>query len=176
MRQQQRSNPRNANSHRINHQIRIPEVRVIGPEGAQLGIMSPREGYDIAQEHGLDLVEVAPQAKPPVCRIMDYGKVRYQQSKRKTKSKRVVVKEIRLRPKTDDHDLETKIRKAESMLEKGNTIRLVMRLRGRENAYKSRWLELMRDVAQRFTENAKITGAPRIEGRTITATLEPITT
>ena len=168
-----RDNNQNRDTHRINHQIRIPQVRVIGPEGDQLGIMTPRDGYEIAQEHGLDLVEVAPQARPPVCRIMDYGKVKYQQSKRKSKSKRIQVKEIRLRPKTDDHDLETKIRKAESMLEKGNTIRLVMRLRGRENAYKGRWLDLMRDVAQRFTDNAKITGAPRIEGRTITATLEP---
>merc|ERR1712096_243682 len=110
--------------------------------------------------------------------IMDYGKYRYQQSKRKTKSSRVTIKEIRLRPKTDEHDLNTKIRKAELELEKGNSIRFVMRLRGRENAYKSRWLTLMKAIVLRFSKNetAKVSGVPRIEGRNITATLDPINT
>lgn len=164
------------NQYRINHQIRIPQVLVIGPEGEKLGAMSPEEAMAIAIENGLDLVEVAPTAKPPVCRVMDYGKFRYEQAKKTASSKttRVDLKELRLRPKTDDHDTETVIRKAKGFLIKGDRVRLVMRLRGREQSHTDLWIKKMEEIVAEFKDEAAVTQAPRLEGRMITANLEPL--
>ncbi len=161
--------------YRVNHQIRIPQIRVIGPEGDQLGIMTPDEARAIALENELDLVEVAPTAKPPVCRIMDYGKFRYEQSKKAAASKaaRVELKTLRMRPKTDAHDLETMLRKARSFLEKGDRVRFVMRLRGREQAHCELWVKKLAEVVQDLSDIASVAQSPRIEGRMITATVEP---
>ena len=161
--------------HRVNRLIRVPQVRVIGPDGEQLGIMTPDEARDIASEHGLDLVEVAARAVPPVCRIMDYGKFKYEQSKKaaQSKSSRVEVKEITFRPKTDTHDLDTKIKAARKFLEKGDRVKFVMRLKGREHAHKDLWYAKMNFVIDQLTDVATITQRPQDEGRTIMATVEP---
>jgi len=163
------------NQHRINHQIRIPQIRVIGPDGDQLGIMSPDEARAIAEEHELDLVEVAPKAKPPVCRIMDFGKFRYELSKKAAASKaaRVDLKTLRLRPKTDDHDIETLTRKARGFLEKGDRVRFVMRMRGREQSHCDLWIKKLGEVMVSLSDIATVVQTPRLEGRMITATLEP---
>lgn len=164
------------NQYRVNHQIRIPQVLVIGPEGEKLGAMSPEEAMAIANENGLDLVEVAPTARPPVCRVMDYGKFRYEQAKKAASSKttRVDLKELRLRPKTDAHDKDTVIRKAKDFLSKGDRVRLVMRMRGREQSHTDLWLQKMREIVAEFKDCASVTQPPRIEGRMITASLEPM--
>lgn len=137
--------------------------------------MSPRDALGIAQSHGLDLVEVAPQAKPPVCRIMDYGKYRYQQSKRKTASKsaQVELKTIRLGTKTDTHDLETKLNKARRFIEKGNKVKFVLQMRGREQAHVPRWIEKLTELIQGIEDIGTITKSPSREGRMITAIVEP---
>ncbi len=156
----------------------MPQIRVIGPEGEQLGIMTPDEGRDIAGEHGLDLVEVAARANPPVCRIMDYGKFKYEQSKKasQAKSSKVELKTITMRPKTDTHDLETKLKKARGFIEKGDRVKFVMRLRGREHAHKDLWYEKMDRILGLLKDIATVTQRPQDEGRTITATVEPIAT
>ena len=166
--------------HRINRRIRISPIRVIAPDGEQLGVMSADEGREHAAGYGFDLVEVAPQARPPVCRIMDYGKYRYDQSKRKSASKgaRVVLKTLQFRPNTDEHDLENKLRNAERFLDQGNKVKLVLRMRGREQAYKSRWVDQMRAMIARIDamieEGIKITTLPTAEGRQITAVVESL--
>lgn len=161
--------------YRVNYQIRIPQIRVIGPDGDQLGIMSPDEARAIAKENDLDLVEVAPKAKPPVCRIMDYGKFRYELSKKASasKSSRVELKTLRMRPKTDQHDLETLIRKARGFLEKGDRVKFVMRMRGREQAHTGLWINKLNEIVAELKDVAIVTQTPRIEGRMITATVEP---
>jgi translation initiation factor IF-3 len=137
--------------------------------------MTPDQGRALAKEHGLDLVEVAPDARPPVCKLMDYGKFRYEQSKRKasSQSSKTSLKTIRLRPKTDDHDLDTKRRRAEKFLQKGDTVRLEMRMRGRERAYPRRWIEVMAEFIDQFDEELEIVSRPHAEGRNISATLQP---
>ncbi|MFN0065365.1 MAG: translation initiation factor IF-3, partial [Chlamydiales bacterium] len=134
---------------RINRQIRVPNVRVIGADGAQIGIISTREALLLAQEAQLDLVEVAPNASPPVCKIIDYGKFRYDQTKRERESKKaqhqVKVKEIKLKPNIDEHDFQTKLKRARQFLEKGNKVKVTCMFRGREMAYP----ELGKKVVQR---------------------------
>jgi len=160
--------------HRVNRRIRFPEVRVIGPEGDQLGVMSPDEGRDHAAEFGLDLVEVAPNARPPVCRIMDYGKYKYDKSKRMTASAAPEVKTVQLRPKTDEHDLKFKLERARKFLERGDKVRLVMRMRGREQAYPERWTALMHEHYKTWLgECSQIASAPLRQGRTISMLVEP---
>jgi len=154
---------------------------VIDPEGNQLGVMSPDQARAIATEHGLDLVEVAPRARPPVCRIMDYGKFKYDRAKRdkaNSRASRVTIKTLRLRPNTGDHDLETKLTKALESLSSGDQVRLVMRMRGRERSVPRRWIERMDHILQRMHEGSdaplKTLQRPKLEGRQITAMIEPI--
>lgn len=156
--------------------IRVPRIRVIGPDGDQLGVMTPERGMLIAEDRKLDLVEVAPEASPPVCRVMDYGRFRYEQSKKKqaNKQRTAQLKEIRLRPKTDDHDLEFKLRKARKMLDRGDRVRLVMRLRGRERGVVSRWTAKLRDLVAEMGDDVRTQGPPQHEGRAVSVTLEPI--
>jgi len=161
--------------HRVNRDIRIREVLVIAPDGEQLGIMSPEEGREKAMAFGLDLVEVAPNSRPPVCKIMDYGKFKYDRAKKasQTNSSQPSVKEIRLRPKTDDHDLKTKLDRAHKFLERGDKVKVVMRMRGRERAYPGRWVEQMQEYFGELADVGKITSPPRAEGRAITMMIEP---
>lgn len=163
-------------THRVNHQIRISQIRVIGVNGEQLGIMSPDEAREKAAELNLDLVEVAAQARPPVCRIMDYGKFRYDASKRASQQKaaRVDLKMITLRPKTDQHDLDTKIKQARGFLTKGDRVKFVLRMRGRERSHMDMWLTKLREIVVSLEDIAQVTQWPTEDGRILTATVEPI--
>ena len=165
---------------RINRAIREVQIRVIDDEGEQLGIMTPEEALRTAEEAGLDLVEVAPKAEPPVCRIMDYGKYRYQQSKRVKESKKhqhtIVVKEIKYRPKISDHDFDFKTNHVKEFLLSGNKVKLTIMFRGREMAHPEfgrvlleRVVEDVKDLCQEVPE-LKTT---RLEGRNMSLVLSP---
>lgn len=158
---------------RINHQIRIPQIMVIDEDGESLGVMSPDEARRVAGDKGLDLVEVAPNARPPVCRIMDYGRFRYEQRKRTKKQHQTQTKIIKLRPKTDQHDLATKLRHARRFLEGGDRVRFVVRMRGRERAVTERWVRLLTDLTSKLDDVGSATGRPQLEGGGVTCTLEP---
>ena len=158
---------------RINHQIRIKTVMVIDENSQPLGEMSPVEGIRIAEERGLDLVEVAPNARPPVCRIMDYGRYRYEQKKSQKKQQQVQTKILKLRPKTDSHDLETKLRHARRFLEAGNRVRFVVRMRGRERAVTDRWIGQLVDLTNKLNDIGVPVGPPALEGGGVTSTIEP---
>jgi translation initiation factor IF-3 len=159
--------------HRVNREIRFPTIRVIAADGEQLGIMSPDEARRIAAEQGLDLVEVAPDARPPVCKIMDYGKYRYELSKKNKPQKTAKLKTIKLRPKTDDHDLATKFNHARKFLADGDRVRFVMRLRGRENAYIDRWCEALMQDLEKLADAGTLSVKPKAEGRAIVAQFDP---
>ena len=156
----------------INEQIRDKEVRLIGPDGAQLGIVSSREAFAKAQEAGLDLVKIAPQAKPPVCKIIDYGKYRYELSRKekeaKKKQKTIDIKEVRLSPNIDTNDLKTKVNAARKFLSKGDRVKVTLRFRGREMAHMSSSKHVLDDFAEHLTDIAVVEKAPKIEGRSMT--------
>jgi len=156
----------------INEQIRDKEVRVIGEEGQQLGIMSAREAQALADEAGLDLIKVAPTAKPPVCKIADYGKYRYEQARKekeaKKKQKVIEVKEIRLSPNIDTNDLNTKSNSARKFLTKGDKVKVSLRFRGREMAHMNSSKHILDDFAESLSDVAVIDKAPKVEGRSMT--------
>ena len=156
----------------INEQIRDKEVRLIGPDGAQLGIVSSREAFAKAQEAGLDLVKIAPQAKPPVCKIIDYGKYRYELSRKekeaKKKQKTIDIKEVRLSPNIDTNDLKTKVNAARKFLSKGDRVKVTLRFRGREMAHMASSRHVLDDFAELLTDIAVVENAPKIEGRSMT--------
>ena len=159
----------------INEQIRDKEVRVIGENGEQLGIMSSREAMRLAQEAELDLVKIAPTAKPPVCKIVDYGKFRYDQirkEKEARKKQRIVeLKEIRLSPNIDTNDLNTKIGAARKFITKGNKVKITLRFRGREMAHMQASRHILDDFAAELTDVAVVEKAPKLEGRSISMVL-----
>jgi translation initiation factor IF-3 len=156
----------------INEQIRDKEVRLIGADGAQLGIVSAKEAMFKAQEAGLDLVKIAPQAKPPVCKIIDYGKYRYELARKekeaKKKQKTIEVKEVRLSPNIDTNDLNTKVNAARKFLSKGDRVKVTLRFRGREMAHMSSSKHVLDDFAELLTDVATVEKAPKIEGRSMT--------
>ena len=160
---------------RVNEQIRTSPVRVISAEGAQLGIMSTDEAIAAARRAGLDLVEVAPAEKPPVCRIMDFGKFKYQQKKRQAKahSHQMKVKEIRVRPKTGEHDIHVKITKAREFLTRKDKVLLSVIFRGRELAHIEEGQRVLGQVLQQLEDVAKIESPPSHQGRRIVCTLTP---
>lgn len=159
---------------RINHQIRVPEIRMISPDGEQLGVVPTEHGMRLAKEIGLDLVEVAPNAKPPVCRLLDFGKFQYERNKKTAvKPKTITTKTIKLRPKTDQHDLATKLKHATRFLQAGDRVRFVMRLRGREKAYMDRWMEKMAEMIGMLPDKVNITTPPKPDGGAIVAVCEP---
>jgi translation initiation factor IF-3 len=162
---------------RVNERIRIREVRLIDEEGQQLGIVPTFQALQTARERGLDLVEVAPNAVPPVCRIMDWGKERYEQSRKERESRRnskaITIKEIRLKPKTDDHDLDTKTRKAKEFLQDGDKVKLTVLFRGRENLHPEVGRALLDRMLDQLGQMAIIEATPRLEGRNMTAMLAP---
>ena len=164
---------------RVNDAIRAREVRVVDANGDQLGIMSAREALSIAGDRGLDLVEVAPNAKPPVCRIMDYGKHRYEQSKRdkaaKKKQKVTNVKEIRMSPKIDDHDFEVKLRAAERFIKAGDKVKVSVRFRGREIVHSDLAKTKLNKLAEQLKDFAMVERPPKLEGRQMIAVLAPRT-
>ena len=156
----------------INDQIRDKEVRVIGENGEQLGIMSSKEALQLAEEAGVDLVKIAPTAKPPVCKIVDYGKYRYEQVRKekeaKKKQKVIDIKEIRLSPNIDTNDLNTKIGAARKFLTKGDRVKITLRFRGREMAHMNNSKHILDDIAQSLSDIAVVEKAPKVEGRSMT--------
>ena len=155
----------------INEQIREKEIRLIGESGEQLGIMSSREALKLAEEAGLDLVKIAPTAKPPVCKIVDYGKYRYELARKekdaKRKQKVIEVKEIRMSPNIDTNDLNTKVGAARKFLEKGNRVKVTLRFRGREMAHMSTSKHILDDFAQMLSDIAVVEKMPKVEGRSM---------
>ena len=155
----------------INDQIRDREVRLIGPDGEQIGVVSSREAQKIADEAGLDLVKIAPNAKPPVCKVIDYGKYRYDLARKekdaKKKQKTVELKEIRLSPNIDTNDLNTKMNAAKKFLAKGNKVKITLRFRGREMAHMNSSKHILDDLAEQLSDIAVVEKAPKIEGRSI---------
>ena len=155
----------------INEQIRDREVRVIGENGDQLGVMPVKEAQKLADEAGLDLVKIAPTAKPPVCKIVDYGKYRYEQARKekdaKKKQKTVELKEIRLSPNIDTNDLNTKMNAAKKFLAKGNKVKITLRFRGREMAHMNSSKHILDDFAESLSDVAVVEKAPKVEGRSI---------
>ena len=156
----------------INEQIRDKEVRVIGEDGEQLGVMPTKEAQKLADDAGLDLVKIAPTAKPPVCKIVDYGKYRYEQARKekeaKKKQKIVEVKEIRLSPNIDTNDLNTKMNAARKFLSKGDKVKVTLRFRGREMAHMANSKHILDDFAENLSDVATLEKAPKVEGRSMT--------
>ena len=154
------------------------EVLVIGPEGEQMGVLTKQDAIAAAMEAGLDLVEVAPNATPPVCRIMDFGKFKYQQSKKaqlaKKKQKTIQVKEIKVRPKTDDHDLETKAKHARRFLEEGNKIKVTVRFRGREIVHPERGEMVLGRLMALLEGYGTVESRAKMEGRTMVMVVTPV--
>lgn len=166
--------PTNA-SNRINEQIRISPIRVISDDGEQLGVISTRDALTKARERGLDLVEVAPEARPPVCRIMDYGKYRYEKSKRTSKSKshQTKLKEIRVRPKTGDHDIDFKVKQAMSFLKKKDKVQVTVMFKGRELAHIEEGERVMQIIIKKLDEVGKLESRPNRQQRKIMCTITP---
>ncbi len=156
----------------INEQIRDKEIRLIGENGEQLGIMSSKEAMKLAEDAGLDLVKIAPTANPPVCKIVDYGKYKYEQvrkEKEAKKKKRIIeVKEIRLSPNIDTNDLNTKVNAARKFLTKGDKVKVTLRFRGREMAHMNTSRHILDDFAESLSDVAVIEKAPKVEGRSMT--------
>jgi translation initiation factor IF-3 len=155
----------------INEQIRDKEVRLIGTDGEQLGVVPIREAQKIADEAGLDLVKIAPNAKPPVCKVIDYGKYRYELARKekdaKKKQKTVELKEIRLSPNIEANDLNTKMNAARKFLSKGDKVKITLRFRGREMAHMNNSKHILDDFAENLSDVAVVEKAPKVEGRSI---------
>ncbi|HPT35244.1 MAG TPA: translation initiation factor IF-3 [Bacillota bacterium] len=164
-------------SQRVNDQIRAREVRLIASDGAQLGIFPVQEALNIAREQGLDLVEVAPHAKPPVCRIMDYSKWKYEQSKRqkeaRKKQKAQDMKEVKMRPAIDQHDFDVKARACRRFLEQGDKVKATIMFRGRELAHVGLGQKVLERLLDSVKEICQVERAPRMEGRNMTMILVP---
>ncbi|HET8654218.1 MAG TPA: translation initiation factor IF-3 [Longimicrobiaceae bacterium] len=163
---------------RVNHQIRISPVRVIDPAGEQLGILPIERALEIAEQSNLDLVEVAPMARPPVCRIMDYGKFRYEEQRKareaRKKQHQVQIKEVKMRPGIEEHDFDFKIRHARRFLEEGNKVKLTMMFRGRQMAHPELGREVLDRVVQEIADVGKVESNPTMEGRSMTMVLAPV--
>jgi translation initiation factor IF-3 len=155
----------------INEQIRDKEVRLIGVNGEQLGIMSAKEAMKLAQEADLDLVKVAPNAKPPVCKIIDYGKFRYEMARKekdaKKRQKTIEIKEIRLSPNIEDNDLNTKASAARKFITKGNKVKVTLRFRGREMSHMNQSKHILDDFAEKLADVAVIDKPSKVEGRSL---------
>jgi len=162
---------------RINDEIRAREVRLVGENGEQLGIFPIKEALRVSLEKGLDLVEVAPTAKPPVCRLMDYGKFRYEQSKRereaRKKQKIITVKEVKIRPKIESHDLEVKTRNAERFLKDGDKVKVTVMFRGREITHPALGKQLCEQMAEMLKDIANVEREAKLEGRNMIMILSP---
>ncbi|MGZ0654256.1 translation initiation factor IF-3 [Coraliomargarita sp. W4R72] len=161
---------------RRNDRIRAAEVRVIGPEGTNLGVMAPRKALELAKKVGLDLIEVSPSARPPVCRILDFGKFLYEESKKAkdTKQASTKLKEVKFRVGIGEHDFVTKLRRAESFLDHGNKVKLTLQFRGRENEHRELGFERVKLAAKELEGVATADSQPRLVGRQVTQILSPL--
>ena len=165
--------------HELNEEICDKEVRLIGSDGEQLGIMAPSDALRIADEKGLDLVKISPQAKPPVCKLMDYGKFRFEQSKKEKEARKnqhvVEIKEIRMSPSIDVGDFNTKLKNAQKVIADGNRVKVSVRFRGREMAHTDLGRALLERFAQECSEVAALDKTPKLEGRMMSIFLSPKT-
>lgn len=161
---------------RRNDRIRAPEVRVIGPEGSNLGVMTPAKALELAKKVGLELIEVSPTARPPVCRILDYGKFKYEESKKQKDNKQhtTKLKEVKFRVSIDSHDFETKLRRAESFLDHGNKVKLTLQFRGRENEHKELGVQRIQLAADELVGVSSPDSEPKLVGRQVTQILSPL--
>lgn len=164
-------------SQRLNDEITTPEVRLVGEDGEQLGIVPIRQALTLAEEAGVDLVEIAPMAKPPVCKIMDFGKFKYQESKRaheaKLKQKQVQVKEVKFRPGTDDNDYNIKLRNVVKFLGEGDKAKITLRFRGREMAHQEIGMRMLERIKADLEQQAMVEQFPKMEGRQLIMVLAP---
>jgi translation initiation factor IF-3 len=162
---------------RVNEEINAPEIRLVGVAGEQLGIVSLQQAFQLAEEAGVDLVEIAPMAKPPVCRIMDFGKFKYQEAKRaheaKLKQKQVQVKEVKFRPGTDENDYQIKLRNLKSFLSEGDKAKVTLRFRGREMAHQEIGMRQLERVKADLLEHAVVEQWPKMEGRQLIMVMAP---
>lgn len=163
--------------HQLNEEIRDKEIRVIGADGAQLGIMSPADAQRLAYEKDLDLVKIAPNATPPVCKIMDYGKFRFEQMKKEKEAKKnqrvVEIKEVRMSPNIDTNDFNVKVKNAQKFLKEGNRVKVTVRFRGREMAHTSIGEVLLKQFGDACAEMATVEKNPKLDGRLMTMFLSP---
>ena len=163
---------------RLNEEITAPEVRLIGVEGEQVGIVSVRQALTLAEEAGVDLVEIAPLATPPVCRIMDFGKFKYQEAKRaheaKLKQKQIQVKEVKFRPGTDDNDYAIKMRNLIKFLQEGDKAKITLRFRGREMAHQEFGIRMLERIKADLEEVGQVEQFPKMEGRQLIMVIAPI--
>ena len=161
----------------MNDRIRAPEIRLIGAEGENVGVVSPREALAMAEEAGLDLVEISPNATPPVCKIMDFGKFKYETQKREAearkKQKTIEIKEVKFRPNTDTHDYDVKMRNVVKFLENGDKVKVTLRFRGREMAHQHLGRELLERVAEDVKAIGKVENMPKMEGRQMVMMIGP---
>ena len=162
---------------RVNHRIRVPEVRVIDADGSMLGVLQTHEALRKAQEQGLDLVEVNPKAEPPVCKILDFGKYKYEEKKKQAQARRnqsvVEIKEIKLRPKTDDHDIAFKVKAARRFLEAGHKVKFTVRFRGREITHPEKAHEQLDVILKALEDIANIETRPSMEARAMSVVVAP---
>ena len=162
---------------RVNERIRVPQVRVIGDDGQQIGVLPVREALSLAQSKGLDLVEVSPTARPPVCRVMDYGKFKYEQNRRARKAKKkqhqMQLKEIKMRPKIEEHDYGFKLEHAREFLLSRDKVKLTVTFRGREIAHQEIGYKLIQKAIAQLADFSTVESPPRSEGRTLNAVLMP---
>ena len=162
---------------KINDRIRAPEIRLIGAEGENIGVVTPARGMALAEEAGLDLVEISPNAVPPVCKIMDFGKFKYEQQKKEAEARKnqkiIEIKEIKFRPGTDVHDYDVKMRSVTKFLENGDKVKITLRFRGREMAHMDLGRELLERVAKDIEEVGKIEAMPKVEGRQMVMMIAP---
>ncbi|MGL4236658.1 translation initiation factor IF-3 [Tabrizicola sp.] len=169
--------PQRETGPRINDRIRSPEIRLIGADGENVGVVTPARAMQMAEEAGLDLVEISPTAEPPVCKIMDFGKFKYETQKREAearkKQKIIEIKEIKFRPGTDTHDYDVKMRSVMKFLGEGDKVKVTLRFRGREMAHQELGLELLNRVAADVGEAGKIESMPRLEGRQMVMMVAP---
>lgn len=161
----------------VNHEIRAREIRLIGPDGEQVGVVRRDEALDAARQLELDLVEISPTATPPVCKLMDFGKYQYEQKKRlaeqRKKQVQVQVKEIKFRPGTEEHDYQVKMRNVQKFLGEGNKVKLTLRYRGREMAHQELGLELLNRVEEELGDAIQVEHRPKMEGRQLTMVIAP---
>jgi translation initiation factor IF-3 len=163
---------------RINERIRSPEIRLIGAEGENVGVVTPAQALQMAEEAGLDLVEISPNATPPVCKIMDFGKFKYEQQKKEAearkKQKIIEIKEVKFRPGTDKHDYDVKMRSVLKFLGNGDKVKVTLRFRGREMAHQDLGRQLLEQIAEDITEFGKIENMPKMEGRQMVMMIGPL--
>ena len=169
--------PRKDDGPRVNDGIRAPNIRLIGATGEQVGVVTVREAIILAEEAGLDLVEISPNAEPPVCKIMDFGKYKYELQKKaneaRKKQKVIEIKEIKIRPTIEEHDYQVKLRSARRFLEEGNKVKMTLRFRGREMSHQNLGMEVLQRMEKDLSDLGKVESPPRMEGRQVQMVMGP---